>query len=585
MDEERLATHTDNGGVIPTVPELRPHESSNNQFPETSVIEIDLQDGIKARSEPKHSRGKSLKFDRYGFVIGEDKTEDQTSSEECQTTMAEDTTTGNNSDLHQQLEVDEVNDRNTKLYQSEKSKVNFTFLKKWAPIGVRAVRATADTASDENAVDNHRHHQEESLAIQKRRGADIPELEMERRLKLEKVREQKWQKMLQKWSRHHNSKTKKNSDKLKRRIRKGIPNDLRGRAWSMLADVPIKMQQNPNRYEQLVWSKEIPSQDTRDVIERDIHRTFPRHALFIEDRRNSYLSVESNGENEITGLAEKLLQVDVYANRVFNCGNDAKTVVDDNADVTSTSSKLLGDELLRAKGGQASLRRVLRAYSLYDTDVGYCQGMNFIAATLITFMEEEEAFWMLVGKCSNCVSFLHVYLFQINFANVVTIFFLLKAVMNEQPTNMRGLFGENMQQTQQILDTSEKLIKDFLPVLYKHFEKENIHITMFVTQWMLTVFTSSFPFDLVVRVWDCFLAEGYKIVYRVMLALLKLSSQDLLQLPFEEILAYLQRLPSKIDGHQVMETAFGINLKRKQIAKYERQYYSQLESTTTGSST
>jgi len=555
MDEERLVNHTDNGDVIPTVPEQRPNESSNNQFPESSVIEIDLRDGNKARSEHTHSRGKSLKFDRYGFVIGEDRTEDQTSSEECRTTMAEDTKTGNNSDLHQQLEVDEVIDGNIKLYQSEKSKVNFTFLKKWAPIGVRALRATADKASDENAVHNHRHHQEESLSIQKRRGADIPELEAERRLKLEKVREQKWQKMLQKWSRHHNSKTKKNSDKLKRRIRKGIPNDLRGRAWSMLADVPIKMQQNPNRYEQLVWSKEIPSQDTRDVIERDIHRTFPRHTLFIEDRRNSYLSVESNGENELTGLAEKLLQVDVYANRVFNCGNDAKTVVDDNADVTSTSSKLLGDELLRAKGGQASLRRVLRAYSLYDTDVGYCQGMNFIAATLITFMEEEEAFWMLV------------------------------VVMNEQPTNMRGLFGENMQQTQQILDTSEKLIKDFLPVLYKHFEKENIHITMFVTQWMLTVFTSSFPFDLVVRVWDCFLAEGYKIVYRVMLALLKLSSPDLLQLPFEEILAYLQRLPSKIDGHQVMETAFSINLKRKQIAKYERQYYSQLESTTTGRST
>ena len=51
-----------------------------------------------------------------------------------------------------------------------------------------------------------------------------------------------------------------------------------------------------------------------------------------------------------------------------------------------------------AKGGQASLRRVLRAYNIYDSDVGYCQGMNFIAAMFITYMSEEEAFWMLVGK-------------------------------------------------------------------------------------------------------------------------------------------------------------------------------------------
>jgi len=150
--------------------------------------------------------------------------------------------------------------------------------------------------------------------------------------------------------------------------------------------------------------------------------------------------------------------------------------------------------------------------------------------------------------------------------------------MNEQPTNMRGLFGERMHQTQQILYTSEKLIQDFIPALYKHFEKENVHITMFVTQWMLTIFTSSFPFDLVVRVWDCFVAEGYKIVYRVMLALLKISAPDLIKLPFEEILAYLYRLPTKIDGHQVMDTAFRTKLKRKHIAKYEQEWTKQFDS-------
>jgi hypothetical protein len=51
-----------------------------------------------------------------------------------------------------------------------------------------------------------------------------------------------------------------------------------------------------------------------------------------------------------------------------------------------------------AQGGQAALRRVLRAYSLYDREVGYCQGMNFIAGMFLTFVSEEEAFWLLVGK-------------------------------------------------------------------------------------------------------------------------------------------------------------------------------------------
>ena len=72
-------------------------------------------------------------------------------------------------------------------------------------------------------------------------------------------------------------------------------------------------------------------------------------------------------------------------------------------EVTNLIAELQGEhprvrELLEATGGQASLRRVLRAYSVHDRDVGYCQGMNFIAGMFLTFMTEEEAFWLLVSK-------------------------------------------------------------------------------------------------------------------------------------------------------------------------------------------
>ena len=33
------------------------------------------------------------------------------------------------------------------------------------------------------------------------------------------------------------------------------------------------------------------------------------------------------------------------------------------------------------------------AYSLYNSELGYCQGMSQIAALLLMFMDEEEAFW------------------------------------------------------------------------------------------------------------------------------------------------------------------------------------------------
>ena len=144
--------------------------------------------------------------------------------------------------------------------------------------------------------------------------------------------------------------------------------------------------------------------------------------------------------------------------------------------------------------------------------------------------------------------------------------------MEDKPCQMRGLFGEGMQETHKVLHVAEQLINQYLPKLAKHMEAEHIHVTMFATQWLLTQFTSSFPFDLVVRVWDCILAEGWKMTYRVMLALLKHYESTLLQLSFEEILNFFRELPDQVKGHVIMETAMRIPLRRRQIAKFEKEW-------------
>uniref|UniRef100_A0A1B0CRP3 Rab-GAP TBC domain-containing protein n=1 Tax=Lutzomyia longipalpis TaxID=7200 RepID=A0A1B0CRP3_LUTLO len=44
---------------------------------------------------------------------------------------------------------------------------------------------------------------------------------------------------------------------------------------------------------------------------------------------------------------------------------------------------------------QQSLFNVLTAYSMYNMEVGYCQGMSGLAGVLLMYMDEEEAFWAL----------------------------------------------------------------------------------------------------------------------------------------------------------------------------------------------
>ncbi|XP_065573799.1 rab GTPase-activating protein 1-like [Artemia franciscana] len=46
--------------------------------------------------------------------------------------------------------------------------------------------------------------------------------------------------------------------------------------------------------------------------------------------------------------------------------------------------------------GQDALAKIVKAYSIYDEEIGYCQGITFIAAALLLHMPEEQAFCILV---------------------------------------------------------------------------------------------------------------------------------------------------------------------------------------------
>jgi hypothetical protein len=73
-------------------------------------------------------------------------------------------------------------------------------------------------------------------------------------------------------------------------------------------------------------------------------------------------------------------------------------------------------------------------------------------------------------------------------------------------------------------------------------------------------------------VWDSFLVEGWKVVYRVMLSLLEHASKDLVELQFEQILNYFRDFPSTVDGQTIMAGSFRIPLKSKHIQNHVTQW-------------
>lgn len=78
---------------------------------------------------------------------------------------------------------------------------------------------------------------------------------------------------------------------------------------------------------------------------------------------------------------------------------------------------------------------------------------------------------------------------------------------------------------------------------------------VFANKWILTLFGYIFPSDLVFRsdlqgseinyprVWDHFLVEGWSIALQLGLALIKMSEDDLLKMPMEDVFVYFDSLP------------------------------------------
>ncbi|WWD09014.1 hypothetical protein V865_007130 [Kwoniella europaea PYCC6329] len=158
--------------------------------------------------------------------------------------------------------------------------------------------------------------------------------------------------------------------------------------------------------------------------------------------------------------------------------------------------------------GQEGLFMVVKAYSLYDPEVGYTQGLAFIVAALLLNMPDEEAFCVLVRLMDSY--------------------------------NLRSHYTAEMRGLQLRLFQFDRLVEEILPLLHTHFVRQGVKSSIYAAQWFMTLFSYRFPLSLVYRVLDTVFAEGIEAIFRFSLALLKKSEDKLLELEFEQILNFLQ---------------------------------------------
>uniref|UniRef100_A0A8C9T2U0 TBC1 domain family member 1 n=1 Tax=Scleropages formosus TaxID=113540 RepID=A0A8C9T2U0_SCLFO len=291
---------------------------------------------------------------------------------------------------------------------------------------------------------------------------------------------QVWEKMLGTPGR---AKVKFDTEKIHMAVGQGVPRHHRGEIWKFLSEQYLLRQQVPSRHpERETPYKELLKQLTsqQHAILIDLGRTFPTHPYFAAQ---------------------------------------------------------LG-------AGQLSLYNLLKAYSLLDPEVGYCQGLSFVAGVLLLHMGEEEAFQML------------------------------KFLMYDM--GLRRQYRPDMIILQIQMYQLSRLLHDYHRDLYCHLEQHEIGPSLYAAPWFLTAFASHFPLGFVARVFDMLFLQGSEVIFKVALSLLGshkplIMQHDNLEAIVEFIKTTLPNL-GLVQMEKTINQVFEMDLS-KQLQAYEVEYH------------
>ena len=250
-------------------------------------------------------------------------------------------------------------------------------------------------------------------------------------------------------------------DELKKFIRKGIPPEWRGKAWFHFVNGDELMNNNKGVYENLILK--LNQCKYIDAIEKDLNRTFPDNIYF----------TDSNNDN-----------------------NSTNPMLD-------------------------ALSRVLKAFSIYNTKIGYCQSLNFICGMLLIFMSEEEAFWMLT---------------------IITD----KYLPNVHSTDLSGLTTYQYS----LLKCLHDRLPDVWKIIMNNNESDNSNIptlTFCTTNWFMSLFIGVLPIESTLRIWDIIFYEHPKIILQISLGIFSMLEPELKKCKLmTELFQIIQNTPKRI---------------------------------------
>ena len=223
----------------------------------------------------------------------------------------------------------------------------------------------------------------------------------------------------------------------------------------------------------------------------------------------------------------------ILANNLYTTDKKFKKICDE---IGRDLHRTFYIEKFRTGNGRIMLKNILTAVGFLRPEIGYCQGMNFIAGALVNLLDnEEKCFWIFLSLIDNI---------QLNL-----------------------LYLKNMPDFLMRVYQLKKLIELYFPKLGNHLKRNFINIDLFFSKWLLTIFSNYFKFDVLYQIWDVFIIEKWKALFKFCMVLLFFMKEELMHMDLNKFSEYFRsdKLVSSLSFEDIFKHYNDYKITNKQL--------------------
>ncbi len=336
----------------------------------------------------------------------------------------------------------------------------------------------------------------------------LKEIEYKKRLEKKLIKQQKLSKIwvneiIPKWL------EKKRDKNIKEYFYMGLPPSVRGRVWMLCLG---------NRFSITKEYYQIQVNNSKEILKKykmkkDMsNKTDKTKSIYINKDNNIDIEKIDDNINEQNDSDEE----------------DNKSIIKDKEksiniielDIERTFPYL---GLFKGNSPMAEdLREILRVFVISRPDIGYIQGLSFIAGILLLNMDKFKAFISLMNLILNPI--------------------------------MLPFYKMDNESIQQRLKLFKQVFYFNLPELCGHFDELGLLPENYFLSWNMTLFTRDVNLELANRIWDVFMIEGVKAIYSAAIVFLSHFEEKLMNMDFVEIMTCIGTIKTiNFDEDMVIE--------------------------------